>query len=64
MKNQSDFMLFGHKVCLWTKQLGRKRQIILPINSERISHTRGGISESISNKIKNNELIFFTTHPP
>jgi hypothetical protein len=39
---QNDFGLFGHQICLGTMQLGGKRQIILPINSEGISHTKRG----------------------
>jgi len=36
------FGLLGHQICLGINQLGGKRQIILPINSEGISHTKRG----------------------
>jgi hypothetical protein len=41
-KSQNDFGLLGHQICLGINQLGGKRQIILPINSEGISHTKRG----------------------
>jgi hypothetical protein len=40
VRDQSDFGLLSHKVCLETKQLGGKRQIILSINNEGISHIK------------------------
>ena len=42
LRDQNAFELLGHQVCLETKQLGGKKQIILPINSEGISHTKLG----------------------
>jgi hypothetical protein len=53
MRDQSDFEFLGHQVCLGTMQLERKRQIILPISNEGISHTKGGdFGESIEQKKK------------
>jgi hypothetical protein len=40
VRDQSDFGLLSHQVCLETKQLGGKRQIILSINNEEISHIK------------------------
>jgi len=40
VRDQSDFGLLSHQVCLETKQLGGKRQIILSINNEGISHIK------------------------
>jgi len=51
MRDQSDFGLLSHQVCLGAKQLEKKKQIILPINIEEISYT-GGIGRSISQKRK------------
>jgi hypothetical protein len=39
-RDHADFGLLGSQVCLETKKLGGKKQIILPINSEGISHTK------------------------
>ena len=39
-RDQADFGLLGHQVYLRTKKLEGKKQIILPINSEGISHTK------------------------
>jgi hypothetical protein len=42
MRDQSDFGLLSHQVCLGAKQLEKKKQqIILPINIEEISYTGG-----------------------
>jgi hypothetical protein len=54
MRDQSEFGFLGHQVCLGTIQLEGKRQIILPISNEGISHTKGGdFGESIEQKKKN-----------
>jgi hypothetical protein len=56
MRDQSDFEFLGHQVCLGTIQLEGKRQIILPISNEGISHTKGGdFGESIEQKKKKNK---------
>jgi len=53
MRDQSEFGFLGHQVCLGTIQLEGKRQIILPISNEGISHTKGGdFGESIEQKKK------------
>jgi hypothetical protein len=43
-RDHTDFGLLGSQVCLGTKKLRGKKQIILPINSEGISHTKEKIS--------------------
>lgn len=57
MKDQSDFWLFSHQVCLEAKQLEGKRQIILRVNNERISHQK---EETKKQRMKNK--LF--PHPP
>jgi len=53
VRDQSEFGFLGHQVCLGTIQLEGKRQIILPISNEGISHTKGGdFGESIEQKKK------------
>jgi len=66
---QNDFGLFGHQICLGTMQLGGKRQIILPINSEGISHTKRGenfrerrLQKKTKLKDKKNSLQLTHTH--
>lgn len=52
MRDQSDFRFIGHEGCTGTKQLERKKQIILPINNKGISHIEG--EEIIRKKYKRN----------
>jgi hypothetical protein len=67
------FGLLGHQICLGINQLGGKRQIILPINSEGISHTKRGENfrerllqkkrrSKTKRKIKKNSLHLTLTH--
>jgi hypothetical protein len=44
------FGLLGHQVCLGTKQLKGKIQIIFSINSERISYKKKGSNKRVKKK--------------
>jgi hypothetical protein len=57
MRDQSDFELLSHQVCLGAKQLEKKKQIILPINIEEISYTGGELVGALAKKEKLKNIL-------